>query len=164
MRSLFFVALFLSMIGMAEAQDYQVGDIFISQPWARVSQGLANEAAVYMTLFNHGAGGDRLISASSPVAERSELHLQWHPDHDPAIQAIPIPPGDPAIMSAAIEVTPGQPTVLAPGGMHLMLIGLRQPLRQTPLFPLSLTFEHAGTVEVQCIAAAPGPIHSPIDH
>jgi copper(I)-binding protein len=50
---------------------------------------------------------------------------------------------------AAIEVAPGGPTVLEPGGPHVMLVGLGRKLAEGDTLPLSLTFEHAGTVELE---------------
>ena len=50
---------------------------------------------------------------------------------------------------AAIEIAPGEPTVLEPGGMHIMLIGLRDKRVEGDPLPLSLTFESAGAIELQ---------------
>jgi copper(I)-binding protein len=65
----------------------------------------------------------------------------------------------------AIEVTPGAPIVLQPGGLHVMLIGLKAPLKEGERFPLTLTFERAGTIEVEVVVeklGAMGPDH--MDH
>ncbi|MBP2232607.1 copper(I)-binding protein [Azospirillum agricola] len=61
-----------------------------------------------------------------------------------------------------IEVTPGSPTALQPGGLHIMLLGLKQPLVKGKAFPLTLTFEKAGPVTVQVDvqgAGAAAPSH-----
>jgi len=47
-----------------------------------------------------------------------------------------------------IQVAPGEPTVLKPGGLHVMLIGLEAPLKEGESFPLTLTFQQAGKTEV----------------
>jgi copper(I)-binding protein len=57
---------------------------------------------------------------------------------------------------SAIEVNPGEPTVLRPGGLHIMLIGLKAPMREKERFPLTLTFEKAGKVEVQIAVESAG--------
>jgi copper(I)-binding protein len=49
---------------------------------------------------------------------------------------------------AGIDITPGQAVTLSPGGTHIMLQGLTQPLREKQSFPLTLSFEHAGSREV----------------
>ena len=69
----------------------------------------------------------------------------------------------------AIEVAPGQPTVLEPGGPHVMLRGLTQKLEAGTTMPLTLVFEHAGEVTlevpVEGIAAGTGPGHDDsMDH
>jgi hypothetical protein len=56
----------------------------------------------------------------------------------------------------AIEVHPGTPTVLQPGGLHVMFIGLRAPLREGSTIPLTLVFEKAGRIEVSTDVLAPG--------
>jgi copper(I)-binding protein len=75
---------------------------------------------------------------ATPVAESAELHAH-------------IMDGDVARMRPveAIEVSPGEPTVLEPGGFHVMLMGLKQPLNEGEVFPLTLTFEKAGEVTME---------------
>ena len=51
----------------------------------------------------------------------------------------------------AVEVAPGEPTVFKPGGLHIMLMGLRQPLKEGETFPLVLTFQRAGRIEVEAM-------------
>jgi copper(I)-binding protein len=79
-----------------------------------------------------------LISGSSPIAERVGLHRSSMKDGIMRMRPV-----------KAIEVFPGEPTAIAPGGLHIMLIGLKQPLVAGRTFPLTLTFERAGSVEVQ---------------
>jgi copper(I)-binding protein len=52
---------------------------------------------------------------------------------------------------AAAEVKPGGKLELKPGGYHLMLFDLRQPLKKGDRFPLTLTFARAGTLEVSVV-------------
>jgi copper(I)-binding protein len=56
----------------------------------------------------------------------------------------------------AIEVNVGEPAVLNPGGLHIMLIGLKAPLKQGETFPLTLTFAKAGTTTVEVVVQGPG--------
>ena len=56
---------------------------------------------------------------------------------------------------SAIEVAPGEPTVLQPGGLHIMLTGLKAPLVEGSLVTLTLEFEKAGAVEVLVIVQEP---------
>lgn len=118
------------------AHDYTLGDLKIGHPWARVSA--AQNGAAYMTITATAAMGDRLVSAASPAAGRVELHTHVMEGEVMRMRQVP-----------AIEVKPGEPTALKPGGLHVMLLGLKKPLTEGYAFPLTLTFERAGKIEVE---------------
>ena len=136
----------------AIAHDYKVGAISIDHPWARASMGMAKAGAAYMVLTNDGSAPDRLVSASAEVSETVELHTHLMEDGVMRMRQV-----------QAIEVAPGAPSVLEPGGLHVMLIGLKEPLTAGESFPMTLTFEQAGeiTVEVAVEAMGGGHGHSP---
>lgn len=123
-------------VGPAQADDVTLGALTIGAPWARASAGMAQAGAAFMTITNQGAT-DRLVSAAAEVSEVVELHTH-------------IQDGDVMRMRKidAIEVPGETVTHLRPGGLHIMFIGLDEPLQEGGTFPLSLTFETAGTVEV----------------
>lgn len=116
--------------GMAKA-----GDVMIHDGWARASLGNAPNSAAYMTLMIDGDATDKLIAVSTPLAETAELHT--HMMNDGIAKMRPV---------EAIEVAPGEPTVLQPGGLHVMLMGLKGKLNEGDALPLTLTFENAGDV------------------
>ena len=121
----------------------------MQNPWARASAGAHRTGAAYLTLVNHGDKVDRLVGASTPAAERAELHAHLHENGVMRMRQV-----------EAIEVHPGEPAVLAPGGLHVMLMGLAKPLEEGARFPLTLRFEKAGEVTVQVAvlkAGAAGP-------
>jgi hypothetical protein len=115
-----------------------VGEVAIHDAWARASLGQMRSGAAYLTLEVTGDRVERLIAVASPIAEKATLHTH-------------VMDGDVARMRpvAAIEIAPGAPTVLEPGGLHIMLTGLGRRLVEGETFPLSLTFERAGTVEIE---------------
>lgn len=120
----------------------------VVEPWARASLAGRNSAA-YMTIVNHGAAQDRLVAAASPIARVVELHT--HRMDNGVMRMRPV---------EGIEVNVGEPAVLRPGGLHVMLIGLTRDLKAGETVPLTLRFETAGerTVEVPVLAAgASGP-------
>lgn len=122
--------------------------IEVQDPWARAAL-KGRTGAAYMTLVNPTDTPDRLLKAASDVAETVELHAHLH--EGGVMRMRPV---------QAIEVHPGEPAMLAPGGLHVMLIGLKRDLRQGETIRLTLTFEMAGeiTVEVPVLAAgARGP-------
>lgn len=138
MRSLALATLMMVAAGTALAHGYKAGAIEIEHPWARATAPSAPNGAAYLVLNGTGGGSDRLVSAATPVADKAELHT--HLMDNGVMKMRPVD---------AIEVTPGSPTALQPGGLHIMLLGLKQPLVKGKAFPLTLTFEKAGPVTVQ---------------
>ncbi|WP_439577343.1 copper chaperone PCu(A)C [Elioraea sp.] len=118
--------------------------IEVQEPWARAALA-GRTSAAYMTLVNPTETPDRLVSAASPVAQTVELHAHLHDGGVMRMRPV-----------AGIEVHPGEPSVLAPGGLHVMLIGLMRDLRRGETIRLSLTFEKAGKVEVEVPVLAAG--------
>ncbi|MFQ5973505.1 MAG: copper chaperone PCu(A)C [Alphaproteobacteria bacterium] len=127
------------------AEEVVVGDIHIDSAWSRATASSAPAGAAYMVLTNHGGEVDRLVAVSSPAAERAQLHT--HLMEGGVMKMRPV---------EAIEVAPGTPSVLEPGGLHVMLIGLRAPLHEGDRFPLTLTFEQAGEVEIEVVVQSAG--------
>jgi copper(I)-binding protein len=134
----------MSMDHGAKAQG-----IAIEGPWARATPGRATNGAAYFTLTNQGPAGDRLIGASSPAAGRVELHTHVHDNGVMRMRKLP-----------GIDLTPGASVTFRPGGYHVMLMGLKAPLRKGGTFPLTLRFEKAApktvTVKVMGIGAMGG--------
>ena len=127
------------LAGLARAEPMAtVGPITIRDAWARASLGQTGTSAVYMTLEANGDQGDRLVAAASPIAASAELHT--HIVENGVAKMRPV---------AAVEVAPGAPAVLEPGGLHIMLIGLGERLVAGETVPLSLTFEDAGMIELE---------------
>jgi copper(I)-binding protein len=124
-------------IGPALAQEWRVGDITVKHAWARASIGKAKNGVAYLTLSNHGAASDRLVRVASPAAKMTSLHSSRMEGGMVMMQPV-----------KAVEVGPGAPVVLKPEGLHVMLMGLKAPLKEGESFPLSLTFEKAGSVEI----------------
>ncbi len=122
----------------AAAADYTLGDLAIHKPWARASIGQAQAGAAYITVMNKGSLPDRLVAVEGEVANRVELHTHMMDGGVMKMRKV-----------EAIEVAPGEPAVLKPGGLHIMLMGLKAPLVKGESFPLTLVFERAGRVEIE---------------
>lgn len=138
--------LLVSMITLLPVLAEESGaTIQIEKPWARASIIQSRPAAAYLTVVNRGDKPDRLVSVSSPIAETVSIHLtemtngvmQMSPMHDLPLDA-------------------GANVTLGPGGLHLMLMNLRAPLRKGDMLPLTLNFELAGKIEVQAQILGPG--------
>lgn len=119
--------------------------VTVSEPWARASAGMARAGGAFMTLTNEGSEPDALVSAAADVSEVVELHTH-------------IRDGDVMKMREVekIELAPGETVKLQPGGLHVMLIGLKAPLKEGESFPLTLTFEKAGETTVTVPVKAAG--------
>ena len=147
-------ALVLVLAGPARAAGMaQVGEVAIHDAWARASLGNAPNSAVYMTLETTGEQPDRLVASSTPVADKATLHS--HVMDGGIARMRPV---------EAIEVAPGAPTVLEPGGLHIMLIGLRQKLAAGDRVPLTLVFERAGEISVEAPVRAMADMSSHGSH
>lgn len=114
------------------------GKVSVTEPWARAGTPAARSGAAFMTIKNNGTEADRLVGAETPAAEKAELHTQLMDDGVMKMRQVD-----------AIELPPGEPVALRPGGLHVMLMGLKQPLTQGGRFPVTLTFAKAGTVTVE---------------
>lgn len=133
----------------AQAHDYKAGSLEIGHPWARATVPGMRAGAAFLTVANHdGVAADRLVAARTPAADKAELHE--HVRDGDVMRMRPVAGG--------IEIPPGATVALAPGGLHIMLIGLKAPLAAGSRVPLTLVFERAGEVAVEL---AVGPLSAP---
>jgi copper(I)-binding protein len=145
-RSIAFAMLAAMLVsGAAIADDYQVKSMQVSNPFARATPPGAKVAGAFMTIKNQGKETDRLVSASSPVAGLVEIHEMAMDGGMMKMRAI-----------KGIDVKPGTTVELKPGGYHVMLEDLKQPLKPGEKIPVRLTFEKAGVVEVMVNVEAMG--------
>jgi copper(I)-binding protein len=138
------LALLLAM-GTALAHDYQVGELKIAHPWTRATAPAAKMGGVFLSVNNLSTEGDTLLKAESTVAEQTELHQMEMVDGVMKMRQV-----------ANLAVPAKGELKLAPGGLHIMLINLKQPLKEGEKIPLKLTFAKAGVVEVKVRVEAMG--------
>jgi copper(I)-binding protein len=148
MRILFLAPVLLALATTALADS--AGPIHIADAKARPTAPGAETAAVYLVLMNHGAVDDSLTAISTPVADKAELHRTVDNGGMSEMDAVP---------DFTIKANGG--VSFEPGGLHIMLMGLKQQLKIGDSFPLTLTFAKAGavtvTASVQAIKAKPKP-------
>jgi len=130
------VFLSASTLALADTHSVKAGDLTLSDTYARASVPGQSNGAAFLTIRNAG-GTDRLLSATAGVSNVIELHTT-------------VREGDTMRMRKVeqIDVTGGATTELKPGGLHIMLIGLKAPLKAGDSFPLTLKFEKAGEVKL----------------
>jgi copper(I)-binding protein len=126
--------LVLACAAMPAAAD----DIIIRQAWARATPKGAQVAGGYLTIENHGVTADRLISAAAPVSTKVEIHEMT--TLDGIMMMRPVEDG--------LAIPPGAAVNLAPGGNHLMFIGLSEPFHEGGHIAAALMFEKAGKIDV----------------
>lgn len=152
----FALVLALAGAGVAHAHDERVGELTLDHPYATPSlAGNAHGAAYLKGIRNRGDQVDRLVGASTPVATRVELHRMALDGAVMRMREVPF-----------IELPPKADTLLRHGGeYHLMLIDLKQPLKDGERFDLTLHFERAGTRTVKVWVQVPrGPAAGGHDH
>lgn len=119
----------------------------VSDAWARATILASRPGAAYLTI--ESVSEDRLVSITTRVADHVMIH---------AVEK----DGDVSRMKhiETLELPAGERITLAPGGMHLMLMGLQDKLSEGMTFPMTLSFENAGEITVEVFVlgiAAEGP-------
>lgn len=131
-----FATLLLSF--SVHAHDYKIKDLRIDHPTARASKPGQPSGAAYMTIENKGTTADRLIGANAKIARTTEIHSMVMDGNVMKMRQV-----------EAIEIKPDTTVVMQPGdGYHIMLIGLKKPLKAGDKFPLTLHFEKAGKIKI----------------
>jgi copper(I)-binding protein len=133
----------------AAARDYKLGALEIGQPWARATPPSAPAGGGFLKITNTGSTPDRLVSASSPAAELVQVHEMKMDGNVMRMREV----------EKGLEIPAGGSVTLAPGGFHLMMMGLKGPLKQGASVPVTLVFEKAGRVEVEMTVEAVGASH-----
>lgn len=132
----------------AHAQDFKHRHLTIAQPYVRATMPGQSTGGGYLKLHNRGPA-DRLIAASTPASATVELHSMTMEGDVMRMRQLD-----------AIELPAGKTVELKPGGIHLMLMGLKAPLKLGDDVVLKLRFEKAGEVTVQAkVRAADAGAH-----
>lgn len=135
----------------AAAHGYTLGDLSIGHPWSRAAIA-GSTGAGFLSVTNKGAAADRLIGARAAYARKVELHTHLMDNGVMRMREV----------EGGIPLPPGEKVELKPGGFHIMLIGLSQPLKAGERAPLTLVFETAGEIEVELAVEAAG--RAPAQH
>ena len=129
------------------AHEFKAGDIEVVHPWSRATPAGAKVAAGYLAIKNVGSQADRLVSATGEIAGRVEIH-EMAVDDKGVMTMRPLANG--------LEIPAGGEAELKPGGFHIMFLDLKQDVKEGETFKGSLTFEKAGTVDVEFAVEAMG--------
>ena len=135
---------------MADGPAAAVGAMQIVDPWARASAGNTANGAAFLEIRNTGSEADWLVDAASPAAMMTNIHetvmeegvMKMRPVH-------------------GVEIPAGGTVILKPHGLHVMLMKLKTPLAEGKTVRLTLTFDKAGSVEIDVPIAAAGAMMAP---
>jgi len=122
------------------------GAIDVSRAWTPAVGQARVDAPIYMTVTNHGDAPDSLVRVRCPadLADATEKHASDRGEGGTAMREV-----------KSLAVPAGGTVTLAPDGSHLMLLNVREPLREGQTFKCSLVFQRAGTIPVE-VRVAPG--------
>lgn len=140
---------FVIMLGGVQtvlAHEFKLGDLEIGHPWSRATPTGAKVAGGYFTITNNGSTPDRLLSITSDISEKAELHEMGVKDGVMTMRPV----------TGGLEIPAGGKVVLGPGSYHVMFMDLKQPPKQGEMFAATLTFEKAGTVTIKFAVQAMG--------
>ncbi len=110
-------------------------EVQITNPWMRLLPPVSKMTAAYMSLKSDR--DDRLLSVSSEVAEVIEIHRSTMQEGVMRMEQV-----------WCLSLPENQPVELKPQSYHLMVMGLRQPLKEGDTYRFVLTFEQAGSIEL----------------
>ena len=142
------LAILVAMAFPVPAHDFKAGALHIDHPWSRETPAAAKVAGGFLVIHN-GGEADRLVSVSSEISERSEIHEMAVKDGVMTMRPL----------ADGLEIPAGGTVALEPGGYHLMFIGLNRKPKQGESFAAELVFEKAGTVSVEFTVEAMGGSH-----
>lgn len=114
-----------------------IGTLELRAGFTRATLPNAPVGGGFLTITNNGSTDDRLVTVSSPAAETVQMHEMKLEGDIMKMRALP----------EGIIVPAGQTVTLKPGGLHIMLMGLKQAFVEGETITITLTFEHAGSID-----------------
>ena len=135
-----FAAVFMSLMALSPAM---ASDLMFGSLQFRATIGSMPSSAAYLSITNHGAMADRLLAVESSLAHKTELHTMEVTNGVMKMRQI----------DGGIAIPAGETIQLAPGGFHVMLIGLKAPLNADENYQVTLTFVKAGRVKLTGLAS-----------
>lgn len=137
-RAALAAALLLATPAFAHNGVIHLGPINISGPFSRATLPNAPVGGGFLSIENTGTEDDRLVSATSEIAGETQIHEMAMEGDVMRMRKLP----------DGLVIPAGETVTLAPGGFHLMFMGLEAPFVEGETVLVTLTFEKAGTVEV----------------
>jgi periplasmic copper chaperone A len=143
-----FAAVLALAAGAAHAHSHEKGEVQVRHPWSRATPAGAKVGVGYMEIRNNGKLPDRLLDATTPAAERVEMHVTSREGEVMKMRQV-----------RSFAVPASSRLELSPGAGHLMLVNLSRPLKKGERFPLTLRFERAGEIQIELEVQEMGSRH-----
>lgn len=135
---------FALALALLIAAPAQAGQLTVADAWARTTPPGATMGVVYFRLHNGSARSDRLLKLRTSIATGAQVHRSEIVEGMARMREV-----------AVLHVAPGEKVEFAPGGLHVMLTGLKRPLRAGQVFELELLFEVSGPRKVRVTVRKP---------
>lgn len=130
----------LLLVGIVSCSAGSSGKLEVQEAWGRTSPMVAQNGAFYMKLVNNSSQDDQLLSAATEACGVTELHEMYMKENDVM--------GMRPVEGGIIPVPAGKTVELKAGGLHVMCIGKLADFNAGDTYPVTLTFEKAGTMEI----------------
>lgn len=138
LTSNFAIALFVTLAS-SSASAQQHDGLAVTDAWSKALPAVVPNGAVYLRIQNHGEHPDRLRSVSTLRAKRAEIHTHMMEDGLMKMRHL----------EEGLDIAGKSTIMLAPGGHHIMLMKLTEPLVADQNFAIRLNFDKAGEVTLQ---------------
>jgi len=127
--------------------------VSVQNPYVRLAPPNAPATGAFMVIKNNGDKDVKVLKADNPVSRVTELHT--HLNEGGVMKMRPVP---------AIEVKAKGEAVLQPGGMHVMMIDLKAPMKEGDVVPITLTFDDGSSKQVDAKVVRPMAAGMPMEH
>jgi len=141
-KALIFTAALMAAPSLVQAHEVKAGNLELIHPHIRASMGQSPTTAGYLTILNNGKTADRLLSVSCACAASVTVHEMKMTGSMASMKVVP-----------SVEIPAGGKVTFAPGGLHLMVMGLKAPIKAGDRVEMVLTFEKTGAVKTPFEAA-----------
>jgi len=128
----------MAMTSMTFSASLASDSVMVVDPYVRAVPPGQTVSAAFMQLANNSGVKRTIVSASSPVSKVAELHSHVQENGMMKMRRI-----------ESMEIPANETTVLQPGGLHIMLIGLHEQLRLNQKVPLTLTFADGSSKSIE---------------
>ena len=128
----------LLFASFSNAGEFKIENLVITDTWTRATPKNASAGGAFLTIYNSGTKPEILVGGSSPASTKVEVHETSIEDGIMKMRHL----------HQGLTIPSGETIEMAPGGHHIMLIGITEPFTEGDSIPLTLEFKNSGTVDI----------------